>query len=348
MPATVKTSQNGHDGNMTIKLTIAIPTLNRCQLLKRAIDSALAQTAGAIEIIVSNNGSTDRTKDLLSGYADQRLRVFHRDETIDACSHGNFLLAKTRGELFLGLSDDDYIAPDFAASIIDFFTTHPELSFAYTGCNIHYANVVVPAKTGPAIESGHEFLRAFLDGKRDVCWCACVTRSADLRTIGDIPQGTICGDMFYWTKLAARGPVGCIDSPLSHYVAFSDEVSNHSCGTPVAAWAAEVETLADYISSICISETPEAADELRRIAASFVARSTADQFVWNALRGTRRNALLAALPKVCRQLAGGSPEKWLRIGAAIGVPRRLLRQRVLAAAARKALSIQDARAKESA
>lgn len=328
---------------MKPKLTIAIPTLNRCQLLERAIDSALAQTAPEIEIIVSNNGSRDGTRELLAGYADPRLRIFQRDETIDACSHGNFLLAQARGELFLGLSDDDYITPDFAARIIAFFAEYPQIGFAYTGCDIHYADVVVPAKTGPTIEAGTDFLRAFLDGRRDVCWCACVTRCADLRAIGDIPQGTICGDMFYWTRLAARAPVGCIDAMLSHYIAFRDDVANQSCGTPVADWAAEVEALACTMSSVCAMATPAEASVLRDIAATFVARSTADQFIWNALRGAGRGALLAALPRVQRQLGGGDAGKWLRIAAAIVAPRRLLKQRVLAAAERKAAAVRGAR-----
>jgi glycosyltransferase involved in cell wall biosynthesis len=46
---------------MAPRLTIAIPTLNRAQLLTRAIESALAQTSPDIEIIVSDNGSTDDT-----------------------------------------------------------------------------------------------------------------------------------------------------------------------------------------------------------------------------------------------------------------------------------------------
>ena len=328
---------------MAPKLTIAIPTLDRCQLLVRAIDSALAQTASEIEIIVSNNGSRDGTREMLAAYTDPRLRIFQRDETIDACSHGNFLLAQARGELFLGLSDDDYITPDFAARVIAFFAEHPQIGFAYTGCDIHYAGVVVPAKTGPAVESGTNFLHAFLDGCRDVCWCACVTRCADLRTIGDIPQGTICGDMFYWTKLAARAPVGCIDETLSHYIAFRDDVANHSCGTPVAAWAAEVEALAGAMSSVCAAAMPTEASALRDIAAIFVARSTADQFIWNALRGASRGALLSALPRVRRQLGGGDSGKWLRIAAAIAAPRRLLRQRMLAAAMRKAAAVRGTR-----
>lgn len=331
---------------MTPKLTIVIPTLNRAGLLARAIDSALAQTVRDVEIIVSNNGSSDGTSQLLAGYTDPRLKILQHSETIDACSHGNFLLAQARGELFLGLSDDDFIAPDFAAHVIDLFTLHPQIGFAYTGCDIHYANVTVPAQLGPPTEPGTKFLQAFLNGQRDVCWCACVTRTADLRAIGDIPYGTICGDMHYWTKLAATAPVGCIDRTLSHYIAFQDTYTNHSTGTPVLAWAREVAALAEYMTSTCISASSTDKTELWKTARTFVARSTADQFIWNALRGASRTSLLAALPHAMPQLAGGGADKWLRIAAAIAAPRGLLRQRVLAAAKRKADAIRRRRLTE--
>src|SRR4051794_7881622 len=94
-----------------VRLTIAIPTLNRPRDVRRAIDSALAQTSSDIEVLVSNNGSTDDTRSVLDSYADPRLRVFHRDTTIPPAEHGNVLIAEARGEMFLGLSDDDYIEP---------------------------------------------------------------------------------------------------------------------------------------------------------------------------------------------------------------------------------------------
>lgn len=320
------------------RLTIVIPTVNRAYCLPRAIESALAQTAEGIEIIVSNNGSHDGTRAIIDRYSDPRLRVFHRDHTIPACAHGNFLVGEARGELFLGLSDDDYLEPDFATHVLDLFTRHPELAFAYTGCTMYYADVAVPARTGPEVEPGTAFIRNFLAGGRDVCWCACVTRTRDLQAIGAIPPGILFGDMYYWTRIAFSGPVGCIAQPLSHYVAFRDLGDNLTGGTPVAAWAREVQELVAYMLSHHPAKGRDQS-ELEILGATFLARSTADQFVWNALRGTPRYRLMAALPAVFPFLRGGGSGLGLRILAALLAPRRLLRQRVLLAARRKAASI---------
>jgi len=91
---------------MPPRLTIAIPTINRANLLRRAIESALAQTSPEIEIIVSDNGSTDETPEVIARYAGRGLRTFRHPSTIHAVKHGEFLIEQSRGEFFLGLSDD--------------------------------------------------------------------------------------------------------------------------------------------------------------------------------------------------------------------------------------------------
>src|SRR5688572_9874134 len=112
-----------------VRLTIAIPTLNRARDLRRAIDSALAQSSPEIEVVVSNNGSTDDTRAVMESYDDPRLRTFHHATTIPVADHGNFLIEAARGELFLGLSDDDYLEPQFAERVIALYDRHPDVAF---------------------------------------------------------------------------------------------------------------------------------------------------------------------------------------------------------------------------
>lgn len=320
------------------RLTIAIPTVNRASLVTRAIDSALAQTFPSIEILVSNNGSKDETRSVLERYeGTPKLRILQREATIPAGEHGNLLIREARGEFFLGLSDDDWIEPRFAETVLDFYDRHPEVSFVWTGCSLHYADIETPAKTGPEIEDGGEFLAAFLAGERNPCWCAVVSRTADLRRLGPQPPEVICGDMFYWTKLAARGKIGCVAAPLSHYVCFRDHSDGEAGGSSVLAWAADTRRWVDDIVASCEgSGAGPARKDLRRHAAQFLFRSTANQFVWQALRGVSRASLLSSVRPALRYLHGPDPSPWIRVVAALIAPRWLLRQRMLAEARRRA------------
>lgn len=314
------------------RLSIVIPTLNRAALVVRALESALAQTSDAIEILISDNGSSDGTAAWLAGVDDPRLRKFRHAHTLSVQDHGNFLVEQARGEYFVGLSDDDWLEPDFAAGVLALLDRHPGLPFVYTGCLTHYAHAEVAALCGPERETGSDFLAAFFAGQREVCWCACACRLADMRAIGPIPPGRIFGDMFFWTRLARRGDVGCVARPLSHYRFVTDD--NLSTGTPVTAWALETRLLADEVLQAWPAAEAARLPQVRRDMQAFVARSTANQFVWNALRGAPRTGLWRSLP-VLAPLLRPAPRVWPRLLLALALPRRWVRGLVLAAAARR-------------
>lgn len=314
------------------RLSIVIPTLNRLPLAQRALASALAQTGGPIEILISDNGSTDGTAAWLASVSDPRLRKFHHPQTISAQDHGNFLIGHARGEYFVGLSDDDWLEPAFAAEVLALLDRHPGLPFVYTGCLTHYAQSTVPALCGPQRESGSDFLAAFFAGQREVCWCAAVSRLDDLRAIGPIPPGRIFGDMYLWTRLARRGDVGCVAQPLSNYSFITED--NVSTGTPVTAWALETRLLADEVLRAWPpaegSRLPAVEQDMR----AFVARSSANQFVWNAVRGSPRSRLWLSLPALWPLLCR-APLVWPRLLVALLLPSRWTRALVLAAAERR-------------
>lgn len=314
------------------RLSIVIPTLNRLPLARRALESALAQTADDIEVLISDNGSNDGTAAWLAGVSDRRLRKFHHAQTLPVQDHGNFLVAQAHGEYFVGLSDDDWLAPDFAADVLALLDRHPGLPFVYTGCLTHYAHVAVPALCGPERESGSDLLAAFFAGRREVCWCACACRLADMREIGPIPAGRIFGDMFFWTRLARRGDVGCVARPLSHYSFVTED--NLSTGTPVTAWGGETRLLADEVLQAWPVAERDRLPALQADMRAFVARSTANQFVWNRLRGASWRGLWRSLADTW-PLLRPSPRVWSRLLIALVLPRGLLRRLVLGAAARR-------------
>ncbi|MCC6211771.1 MAG: glycosyltransferase family 2 protein [Burkholderiales bacterium] len=328
-------------------LTVVIPTLNRGALVGRAVESALAQRNANIEILVSDNGSTDDTPQMLSRYSDPRLRKIRHARTLSAVAHGNFLIREARGELFVGLSDDDWLEPTFCARAIGLYARHPEIRFAYSGAYFHFGDVAMPSQFGPEIESGTDFLRACFAQKREVCWCAAISRTADLRA-DPLPEGRIFGDMYYWTRLALRGRVGCVRAHLSHYTAYARRHINVVTVSPVPEWAREVRLLADEVASALRARIGAA--EMRvfaRDAARYVARSTANQFMWNSLRGASRLALVraawTALPQLLRF---DDIVIWLRVIGGICAPNWLIEQRMIAAA-RRAASQRRAISEES-
>src|SRR5579872_4648621 len=122
-------------------LTIAIPTVNRLELFKRALASALAQSI-PVEIIVSDNGSSDGTDNyLLSLELPRNVRRFRHASTMPVQQHGTFLVSQVRTEWLTFLSDDDSLNPQFAAHVVALIEERPDVGLVYTGCDLYFGDV---------------------------------------------------------------------------------------------------------------------------------------------------------------------------------------------------------------
>ena len=93
------------------RFSIVMPTRNRAHLLVHALESAIRQTAGDFEIVVSDNASTDETAAVVSGTARPRVRYVRTERPLSMPDSWEFALAQARGEYITYLCDDDAIAP---------------------------------------------------------------------------------------------------------------------------------------------------------------------------------------------------------------------------------------------
>ena len=99
---------------MSILVTLCIPTFNRCEFLGRAIRSALNQTfdKDKYEIIVIDDGSTDRTDLILESFKNE-ITIIKNKKNIGLSKSLNKAILKSKGKYFLRLDSDDYINEDY-------------------------------------------------------------------------------------------------------------------------------------------------------------------------------------------------------------------------------------------
>ncbi len=94
------------------KVAVYITTYNRVALLKRAIDSVLAQTIVPDEIFICDDGSTDGTREYLQSISSSRVKpIFNTPPNQGACAGRNAAIFSTNCEYITGLDDDDYFEP---------------------------------------------------------------------------------------------------------------------------------------------------------------------------------------------------------------------------------------------
>ncbi|MCG2759675.1 MAG: glycosyltransferase [Candidatus Delongbacteria bacterium] len=88
-------------------VSIVIPTHKRPELLKKAIESALAQTYSMTEIIVVDDNSGDNTEQVIKDLNNKNIRYFRNDSSLGGAGTRNVGIEKSNGEFVAFLDDDD-------------------------------------------------------------------------------------------------------------------------------------------------------------------------------------------------------------------------------------------------
>jgi glycosyltransferase involved in cell wall biosynthesis len=91
-------------------VSVIIPTYNRARTIERAVNSVLGQSWEPIEIIVVDDGSTDRTADILTGYSDKIRLIRQKNQGPSAARNAGIKAAK--GEIISFLDSDDSWLPE--------------------------------------------------------------------------------------------------------------------------------------------------------------------------------------------------------------------------------------------
>ena len=112
-----------------VKLTIGIPVYNGEKFLEEKITSILNQDFVDFELIISDNASTDSTKEICSKFAtnDKRVRFFSHKKNLGANWNFDFILKKAKGEYFMWTATDDKILPEFYEKNIEILEKNPTI-----------------------------------------------------------------------------------------------------------------------------------------------------------------------------------------------------------------------------
>lgn len=111
-------------------VTIGIPTYNRASLLHRSIESALRQDYRNIEIIISDNASTDDTGAVCHHYSeqDERIKYVRQAKNCGATVNFSKVLEMATGQFFMWLGDDDWIDASYVSSCVQLLLNDQSLS----------------------------------------------------------------------------------------------------------------------------------------------------------------------------------------------------------------------------
>lgn len=118
-----------------MKVSVIIPTYERLELFKQAVESVLNQSVLPSEIIIGddskNNDTEDYIEKYLKTYSNIPIRYFHHRPSLKQGKNVEFLIKEVNSELLLLLHDDDLLMPDCIKILLQPLKNHPEVVASY-------------------------------------------------------------------------------------------------------------------------------------------------------------------------------------------------------------------------
>lgn len=152
-------------------VTIAIPAYKR-KWLNEAIESALAQDYSNIELIIVDDHSPQKLKEVVEPYlVDKRVSYYYNEINVGKESvaiNWNRCLDYSRGEFFVLLCDDDVLMPNFVSTLLGLAQKYPQCNI-FHGNRMFYhekTNSTEVSESWPEYESFDEFVKAESEVKR--------------------------------------------------------------------------------------------------------------------------------------------------------------------------------------
>lgn len=124
----VRRGDSGLDGKAAPLVSLGLPVYNGANFLRQALDSLTGQTLRDLEIVISDNASTDETGDICREYAarDGRIRYIRQERNIGAGPNYNFVFQQSCGRYFKWAAHDDYMDPQAIALCAAALDADPE------------------------------------------------------------------------------------------------------------------------------------------------------------------------------------------------------------------------------
>ena len=193
-------------------VSIIIPTFNRASQVARAISSVLAQTISDYEVIVVDDGSTDRTSLALTSFG-SHIRVITHFEQLGVSAARNTGVKSTTSPFVAFLDSDDYWLPEKLAVQLSFFLEHPKAVACQTQEKWIRNGLPVNPKKKHLKPSGDIFSQSL-----KLCLVspsAVMLKRSLMEEVGLFDETfPCCEDYDLWLRVTCRYPVHLIDQTL--------------------------------------------------------------------------------------------------------------------------------------
>lgn len=205
-----------------VLISVIVPIYNTLNYLQRCVDSIRSQTYKYLEIILVDDGSTDRSGAMAEKFAleDRRIKVFHK-ENGGVSSARNLGIEKARGE-FIGFVDsDDYIEPQMYERLLMVAVREELVMVQISRDEIDEEGNRMEDVCGPPGEpelwDNVHFMRELLLHRGDCSFCTKLTKASLLKE-ERFPEGELNEDFRLLVSLLTKVPAVAVLPEQDYHV----------------------------------------------------------------------------------------------------------------------------------
>lgn len=230
---------------------MCIPTFNGERFLERTLESVLRQTHPRLEILISDDASTDGTRAVIEKFRDDRIVVFHGPGGEGAQANWNAACARATGAYLKVLCQDDILLPSCIAAQVRALEANPNASFVWSprdiisprGRRVLRSRGHAPETTGTTlVEAAQLVVRSGTNPFGEPC-AVLIRKSCFDATSGF--HGRYLIDLEMWIDLLRTGPAVHLDDTLSQFRISADSWTSRLRRDHAAQFAELASRLAD-------------------------------------------------------------------------------------------------------
>lgn len=221
-------------------VSVIMATYNHANFVAEAIQSVLKQKGVDFEFLISDDGSSDTTREVVGAIKDDRIRFFPNEVNRGACVVTNELIGRARGEFISLLNSDDYwIGADKLAFQLQFMRENPHVAACFgrakfidkNGFEIHKSSLPHGAVFDQFNRSKGAWLRHFFDKGNCICHPTVFIRKKCYEELGGYDNRLRqLPDFDMWLRLIKRYDIHISDRELVAFRHLPGE--NASSSTP--------------------------------------------------------------------------------------------------------------------
>jgi glycosyltransferase involved in cell wall biosynthesis len=251
------------------KVSVIVPNYNHAAYLRQRLDSIINQKFHDFEVIVLDDASTDRSREIIQTYAHHpRFRLsFNQTRSGSAFKQWKKGLEEARGEYIWFAESDDYASPHFLSKLLPILENHESIGIVYCqsylvdpenrilGDAFQWTDDLDPCRwRSDFVNDGKVEIKSYLSKKNTIPNASAVLiRASALKSIDYLDDSYgLCGDWLLWIKLLLRSNVGYVAEKLNYWRQQSSNARSYPPG--ILEWKEGQKILGYVAQELALSE----------------------------------------------------------------------------------------------